>query len=214
MTNQRIYFTSDLHFGHKNILKHSPARMDALGCDDIVSMDEKIIERWNATVRNRNDIVYILGDFSFYSKDRTEKILSKLKGKKMLVLGNHDRSIMGLENYFEWVGDMKVINIGHHQYDFIDPDEEFRAFLCHYPMLTWNYRNVGCVMVHGHCHGHIDDLNADSGELRVDVGFDSTLGNYNLVGLEDLYNHFKSISGGLKFKNYIDEKMIKDGTRM
>ena len=42
-------------------------------------------------------------------------------------------------------------------------------------------------MVHGHCHGNIDDLNESSKDLRIDVGLDGKLANYNLVSLEQLY---------------------------
>ena len=43
-------------------------------------------------------------------------------------------------------------------------------------------------MVHGHCHGNIDNFNESSRDLRIDVGLDGKLANYNLVSLEQLYN--------------------------
>ncbi|MDD7621917.1 MAG: hypothetical protein SOY33_00405 [Candidatus Onthovivens sp.] len=42
-------------------------------------------------------------------------------------------------------------------------------------------------MVHGHCHGNIDEFNESSKDLRIDVGLDGKLANYNFVPLEQLY---------------------------
>ena len=54
----QIYFTADLHFGHSNILKHSPKRpfSDTV---DIVAHDEWLLDLWKSTVDKR-DTVYIL----------------------------------------------------------------------------------------------------------------------------------------------------------
>ena len=52
-------------------------------------------------------------------------------------------------------------------------------------------------MIHGHCHGKVDQINIDSKELRVDVGIDGELANYDLVSLEKLAKHFKKIEDGM-----------------
>lgn len=81
------FFTSDQHFGHNNIIKY---------CDrpfknaDI--MDRELIRRHNAVVE-RNDEIFMIGDFSLKSSMHMEylrKIIKKLKGIKHLILGNHD----------------------------------------------------------------------------------------------------------------------------
>ena len=161
--------------------------------------------------------MYILGDFCLGNKIETEKILQKLKGKKFLIEGNHDKSLHGLERYFEWYGQIKEAKFTNNQYDFINPNETFCCELCHYPLLTWNRRPHGTCMVHGHCHGTIDSFNNESMELRVDVGFDGTLANRGLIPLEDLYNHFKAklaIAGVNTFQEYNEWKMKNDGFRM
>ncbi len=78
------FFTSDTHFGHKNILEYEK---DARPFSTIEEMNEIIIERWNSVVTNK-DIVYHLGDFAFGR--RNINIASRLNGKKRLVMGNHD----------------------------------------------------------------------------------------------------------------------------
>ena len=104
---EKVWFVADSHFSHKNILKFSPKRLEEFGLDlddpDVVKKHDNIlINRWNMTVA-KHDTVYILGDLSFASADDTRKILEKLHGKKHLIIGNHDGSCRGLENYFESV---------------------------------------------------------------------------------------------------------------
>ena len=47
--------------------------------------------------------------------------------------------------------------------------------LCHYFLVSWNRKNYGACMIHGHCHGRVDDYNIKTGDLRVDVGIDGKL---------------------------------------
>jgi calcineurin-like phosphoesterase family protein len=78
-----IFFTSDHHFGHQNIIKYC-SRPFATADE----MNEVMIERWNSVVAP-DDIVYYLGDFSL-SASLAETIAPKLNGKKYLIMGNHD----------------------------------------------------------------------------------------------------------------------------
>ena len=43
-------------------------------------------------------------------------------------------------------------------------------------------------MLHGHCHGKLDEYNAQSTDLRFDVGLDGSLANLHFLTLEDIYN--------------------------
>lgn len=78
------WFTSDTHFGHKNILEYEKV---ARPFATIEEMHEVMIDRWNSVVAV-NDIVYHLGDFCFGR--HWLAIAKRLKGKKKLVMGNHD----------------------------------------------------------------------------------------------------------------------------
>lgn len=64
-------------------------------------------------------------------------------------------------------------------------------------MLTWEHYDKGAVMIHGHCHGKVDQINTDSKQLRADVGIDGELANYDLISLEKLAKHFKKIEDGM-----------------
>lgn len=83
------YFTADLHLAHKNIIDlcNRPFK----NCGD---MDKTLINNWNSVVKSHRDIVYLLGDFSLRGKNYEQWIINtlrKLKGRKILILGNHDR---------------------------------------------------------------------------------------------------------------------------
>lgn len=81
----KVFYTSDNHFGHKNIITYC-ARPFA----DVAEMGRVMIERWNETV-GPDDVVYHLGDFGFGSKAQLKDIVKSLNGQKIIVKGNHDR---------------------------------------------------------------------------------------------------------------------------
>ncbi len=223
----KVYFTSDTHFTHKNILYFKPKRREAAGItleelkglpnEELLSRHDKwLIDRWNETVK-KGDVVYILGDVCLANKEKTERILNRLHGTKFLIRGNHDKSCNGLERYFEGVYDIKEAKFSHNQFPFIKEGETFCVEMCHYPLLAWNRRTHGTCMVHGHTHGTIDKLNRESKELRVDVGLDAEISGLQLVPLEKLYAHFREMvenAGCKTFQEYNDKLMEEQGYRM
>jgi calcineurin-like phosphoesterase family protein len=133
------YFTSDTHFGHKNIIKYCNRPFKT-----IQEMDEEMIARWNSKVQ-QTDTVYILGDFSFHLPEQTGKILDRLNGTKILVYGNHDKGIKKspeLRAKFAKCVDYLEINI----------EDQFIT-MHHYAGLVWNKSHHGSWMLHGHSHG-------------------------------------------------------------
>ena len=79
----KIFFGSDFHFGHQNILNYCsrPYR-------DLEEMHLAIVSIWNNTV-TPEDTVYVLGDFSLNPK-WAELMLPQMNGTKILIKGNHD----------------------------------------------------------------------------------------------------------------------------
>jgi len=166
MEDRPIFFTSDTHFGHQNVIKYSnrPFR-------DKWDMDEQLISRWNAKVPE-NAIVYHLGDFSFSQPERTLEVANQLNGTIRFIRGNHDRGIKGpITRRFEWIKDLAEVR---------SPDGR-KLVLCHYPLTTWNQSHRGSWMLHGHCHGN---LRAPA-STRLDVGVD-THGNYEPYSWEEI----------------------------
>ena len=82
-TGKNLFFISDLHFSHANIinLANRPFK-------DVLEMNKTLIENWNNTV-SKSDTVFILGDFCFGQASVWEKLLRQLNGNKVLILGNH-----------------------------------------------------------------------------------------------------------------------------
>jgi calcineurin-like phosphoesterase family protein len=180
----QIYFTADLHFGHPNILKHSPGRPFS-DIVDIVAHDAWLLDLWLSTV-DKHDTVYILGDLTFLKSDNARRLLEKLPGRKFLIEGNHDGSIRAYKNYFKEVYQIKEMTFRPTVAPFLK--EDLGIVMCHYPMVTWNRKPYGTLMLHGHSHGKLDEYNAQSMDLRFDVGIDGTLANLHFLSLEDIYN--------------------------
>ena len=203
---QKVFFTSDTHFFHKNILKHCPLRKElcnALDENDISSWDDWMVDRWNKVI-GKHDIVYIIGDFAFGSAELAKKILGKLNGKKFLILGNHDGSSDKLDNYFKQITQQKMVVFKKEHYDFLE--EDIQVFMCHYPLITWPSKHYGAIQLHGHCHGRLDAYNEESPDLRVDIGIDSTIAEFKPIPLEKIYQYFKTKTNGKSFKEYAIEK--------
>lgn len=180
----KIFLTADLHFGHQDILKHAPNRPFS-ETEDITAHDEWLLDLWQSTVDKR-DTVYILGDLTYYKSEATRRLLERLPGQKFLIEGNHDDSIRAYKNYFKAVYQIKRMKFKPTVAPFLK--EPFNVVMCHYPLLTWNHKPDGYVMLHGHSHGKLDEYNARSMDLRFDVGIDAHLANYRLLSLENIYN--------------------------
>lgn len=124
-------YICDLHLGHNNMLRREDKELNKRKqFRDIAEMNEYIITQWNAHV-NEEDHVYIAGDLSFRAKeDVGAKFLSRMKGHKHLVIGNHDAEWMkkiDLNQYFESVSHMEVIKDGGKT-----------ITICHYPLFEWS----------------------------------------------------------------------------
>ena len=79
------YYISDLHLFHE-----ASIRFDNRPFGSLEEMHEAVVSRWNNKVNN-GDTVYILGDMSMRGKkEDLISLVATLKGKKILVKGNHD----------------------------------------------------------------------------------------------------------------------------
>lgn len=137
------FFIADTHFGHANII-----RLCNRPFADVSEMDDFMIRRWNERVGTDDD-VYLLGDFCFRASERNaESYLSVLKGRKHLIVGNHDG------------GWMKKTDVGTY-FASVSPISEIaldgrRLILCHYPILEWNHFYRGAFHLFGHIHNRAD----------------------------------------------------------
>ena len=94
----RVYFTSDLHFGHASVLKHSLKR-PFVDKEEMVEHDDWLLDLWWRTV-DSGDTVYLLVDLTAYKGEAARQLLEKLPGRKILIEGNHDVALYPYYSFF------------------------------------------------------------------------------------------------------------------
>lgn len=202
---QKIWFTSDLHLGHRNVIRF---------CDrpfaDEKEMGRGLIQNWNDTVGD-NDIVFVLGDtFWFNDSHSIKRVLSQLKGKDIYILpGNHD----DFESYHRVVdprihlcADIVVVWFTEEN----KPKRE--VWLSHYPMMTWPHRENGTYQFFGHIHSQPDKFEGVDQDLplhwnQADVGCDYW--NWKPVELDTLIDYCKGKKEELEQLTGLFDKMRK-----
>lgn len=160
MKTKNIFFSSDSHFCHTNILKY-----DNRPFSTIKEHDETLIDNWNKVV-DKNDDIYYLGDFCFGRPQYTEQIMQQLNGNKYFIWGNHDKyNVSVYKKYGIYLGMSAIIKI--------DGQE---ITLNHFAQRVWNRSHRGAWMCYGHSHDSLE--NVEWGK-SMDVGVQTA---YRLFG--------------------------------
>jgi calcineurin-like phosphoesterase family protein len=164
-----IYFTSDTHFGHKNILGHTG-------------------RPWG-TVEQMADTLYVLGDFSYrLSLADARAVRERIACRDVrLVPGNHDRG---------WDNPLAPLSCGVFA---VEPPivflkaEGHKLVLFHYPQMDWRGLGRGSIHLHGHIHADpaYNEWNRSEGLLRYDVGVDAN--GYAPVSLPEVLAFFDGV---------------------
>ena len=151
LTDKKIWFTADFHFGHNNIIEYAKRPFKTT-----TEMNNTLIKNFNKTV-GKNDVVYILGDISFLNTISTTEIIQSLNGFKFLVKGNHDHKTNA---GYRKMGFMEVYNhpiILNNQY-----------ILSHEPISG----NIGHLLnIHGHTHNVVPNTNLDKFCVSVEMTY-------------------------------------------
>jgi calcineurin-like phosphoesterase family protein len=167
---QNVWFTSDSHHSHDNILKYCKRPWP-----DTRSMNEALIANWNARVQ-KGDIVYYLGDFFLTRTVEEARIIRKrLNGSIRMIRGNHDQIAEQMRNEFEFVKDYSETSLES------PSGKKHRIVMMHYPILSWRGLRSGAIHLHGHSHGATPVI---PGVLRRDVGVDCN--NFAPVSWEEI----------------------------
>lgn len=202
---QKIFFSSDQHFGHRNVL-----RFCGRPYKDEKEMGHALIDNWNSVVTN-DDIVVSMGDFFWFNDSHSiKKCIDKLNGKEIyLVLGNHDK-----RESFRRVTDERFHIVDGITHIFLRCDDTERWFqktfeiVCsHYPLMTWSHRDRGAINLFGHIHSgwlrSCDDYDQNlplwMGQ-QLDVGVDNQ--NFTPVSFEDVLSQLAQ-----QYRNTIKEEV-------
>lgn len=182
-----IYFSSDLHLNHKNIIKYSNRPFQ-----DVQEMNEKLIENHNKIVKQK-DTWYFLGDFAmYYNLDRLGDLINRFNGKKYFVLGNHD-------DYDDlvYLQDKRIIEYVDKTY--LISYQKQKIFLSHYSHRVWPKKHYGVWHLFGHSHGTLPP-----NDLSFDVGVDAC--NYEPISFDQVSEKMNSFNITLSDldKSYIE----------
>lgn len=169
-----IFYISDTHFNHSNILNFTDSKTGLkirpnFSC--VKEMNEILIQNWNSIVKPQ-DKIYHLGDVIFGPNSEYDKILSRLNGKKRLIVGNHDN--LKDNNLLKFFPKIMLWRL------FKEHD-----FLCsHVPIFQGEIRKAK-FNVHGHIH-----QNDDVSSIHLNISVEKT--NFFPVSIEEIKKRLKN----------------------
>lgn len=153
------WVSSDHHFLHNRIIEICKRPFE-----NVDQMNHQMIENWNSMV-GEDDLVYYLGDFAIeknnmnMAQEKLSTFLKLLKGRKILVAGNHDERYLNLyRDYFSLVTNYHELTVS-----------DKLVVMCHYPFEEWRNSRRGSIHLHGHLHGG----ECMKIENRYDIGVDT-----------------------------------------
>jgi len=167
-----IYYISDLHFGHANVIE-----FDKRPFANVEEMDRVMIERWNERVRDVDD-VYIIGDFCFRAPHPAEWYLEQLKGRKHLIVGNHDWPLLQEQRAAEMFISIDLM---------LEIDDGGRRIvLCHYPMAEWRNSRRTAWHIYGHIHNRRNKTYEFMRTVKNSLNAAASLNGYRPVTFTEL----------------------------
>lgn len=191
----KIWFTSDLHYWHKNITYGESLWNDReLNCrmfNTIKDMSSHIVNQINKYV-DEDDILYHLGDWSFGGIQNLWNLRKQLNVKTIhQINGNHDQHIINnkelpnchrglkigecVDYYDETIAKANAHDLFQSVNNYLEIKiDKQKLCLMHYPIESWNDIRKGSIMLHGHIHGE-----GYYKSNRLDVGIDNA---YRIFG--------------------------------
>jgi calcineurin-like phosphoesterase family protein len=173
-----LWFTADLHLGHKNIIKYCNRPFE-----NVEMMDKFLIDSWNMAVGEK-DHIWILGDFAFRDFEGYNR---RLHGNKHFIKGSHDDIPAGYNALPMVILKKKLWYPEHPEY----PDN---ITLCHYAMRSWDKSHYGTWSLFGHHHGMLEPYG-----LSFDVGVDCW--DYFPVSIEEVAEKMKTLKPIVDFSH-------------
>lgn len=201
-----IYFSSDHHFSHGNIilyanrpfLKHSDTYIDDNGnirwnskytsTVRAEEMNNCLISDWNKVVKSDEDTVYHLGDFSFGDPYH---ILRRLNGRIIIIPGNHDKDIINYCGHNPTSNKIRIMGGIPIRCDKCFTIGEIEIYnqvisMSHFALRTWNKMHRGAWNLYGHSHSTLEEPDT---MLAIDCGVDAhykRFGNFSPFTFDEI----------------------------
>lgn len=204
-----IFFSSDFHYGHRNLVKGISNWENKDKCRNFKTLDEHnqiLVNNINKVVKPK-DTMYFLGDWSFGGSDNVLKFRKEIRCENIhLILGNHDDHIFNKQSMLLGGGSHGFLSISHYRTISID-----KQIIClsHFPCRTWDKAAKGSWLLHGHCHGTLASYSTAHNEgnkswlkksklyKTMDVGIDThpKFEPYNFETIRAIMNERINLTG-------------------
>lgn len=190
MAQPNIWLTSDLHFGHRNIIDYCERPFF-----DVGTMDERLEEEWHDKVSARDE-VYFLGDWTLDpDPERVMPRILSLPGHIFMVLGNHDRALDKVARG-RLPAPRNITILARHKEMVTRKVAGMKILMSHFPIDEWDgipkrhdptARGTGRTLhAHGHSHGK-----SRPHPYRVDVGWDA---HQKILHADELRAEFSNVA--------------------
>ncbi|MBQ9468011.1 MAG: metallophosphoesterase family protein [Clostridia bacterium] len=177
------FFIADTHFFDRYCIK-----FDGRPFANVEDMNETLIRNWNAAV-GEGDRVFVVGDYSYGNGADLVSTAQRLKGKKILIRGNHDNDV-NLKYAFDEIYDFLEVRL-----------DNATVVLCHYPLSSFkDMQKGGTVHIYGHVHNSIEAKIANDvyNRLRALPGGEYRFEAYNVGCMQPLVDYTPRTLGELR----------------
>jgi calcineurin-like phosphoesterase family protein len=178
--NQQVFFTSDSHYNHVNLVRALSNWGGGRGTRDFYSLGEMnnaIVMGINSKV-GPDDYLVHMGDWSFGGFESVTEFRERIVCKNVILfLGNHDHHIRnnkdGIRGHFKQVSSYDILDIRKPEGN---ETKKYQFVCCHFPIASWDGMNKGVPHLHGHVHlpprlkiheGRAMDVGMDGNNLDV-----------------------------------------------
>jgi calcineurin-like phosphoesterase family protein len=204
LTSNNVWFTSDTHYGHSNLVRGVTNWRNVEGeipieqvrnFSTVEDMNELMVENINKNV-NPSDWLIHLGDWSFGGYDKIQEFREQINCNNIvLILGNHDhhiqREIPKFKKMFNHITHYEELKVTRGN----NPSNTM--VLCHYPIISWNQMHHGSFMLHGHQHLKGERIFGQG--KRMDIGLSGSE-EFSPYHIEEIIN----LLSNREFEPYIE----------
>lgn len=169
-----IYFTSDTHYNHSNMVSGTSKWSDISQCRQFKTLEDH--DQWLVTEINKivkhDDTLIHGGDWSFGGIDNILKFRNQLNCRHIIITcGNHDHHFMKHKSMFDPHFDLIIPHMNSFYY--YSGKQDF--IVQHYAQRTWYRANKGSWMLYGHSHGNLNDGFSEKKYKTMDIGVDNLM---------------------------------------